>query len=188
MLRRWPPGWQIAALPTYFAPVCATRPFAPQTAHATSRTRHASAPANHPDTVPSTRPYLNAHYTLYPARVHTCKLPQCRAQHALALQCRAPHAPEPQLAPHAVPSTRPHALVPQRAPHDAPRTRPHPHTTLFTAAPLSSTPGGPFQTTLDLKSAWYDATASPLPRTSVRQGVLFRDHGPQVHLVRHHRN
>ena len=113
---RWLPGWQIAALSTYFAPVRATRPFSPQTTRTASRARHASAPANHPDAVSSTRPYLNAHHTPCPARAHTRKLPQCRAQHA---------------------------PVPQRAPHAVPSTRPHPHTTLFSAAPPVSTPGGP---------------------------------------------
>ena len=51
-----------------------------------------------------------------------------------------------------------HAPVPQRVPHGVLSTRPHPQTT------------------------------SPLPRTSIRQGVLSRDPGPQVHLIRRHSN
>ena len=132
--------------------------FSPQTARTATRGRHASAPANHPGAVPSTRPYLNAHHRPCPARARTPMPCPARAS--------------------------------QRAPHAVPSTRPHPHTTLFSAAPPVSTPGGlfprpwttgppgmtppplrcparqyargSFPETLDLKSTCYDATATEM--------------------------
>ena len=83
-----------------------------------------------------------------------------------------------------------HAPVPQRAPYATPSTRRHLHTTLFSASPPISTPGGSFPRpwtsspsgmtppplrcparqyargsfleALDLKSTWYDATATEM--------------------------
>ena len=81
-----------------------------------------------------------------------------------------------------------HAPIPANRLNAVPSTRPHPHTTLFSAAPPVSTLGGPFPSpwtssppgmtppplrcpacqyargsfpeTLDLRSSWYDATAT----------------------------
>ena len=129
----WPPGWQIAASPTYFAPVRAWRPLSPQNTRAASRARHTSAPVNHPDAVSTTRPYLSAHHTQCPARAHTRKPPQCRAQHAPALQYRAQHAP----------ASAHHALQVLRC-------------------PARRYAGGSFPGALDLGSAWCGATATEM--------------------------
>ena len=115
-------------------------------------------------------PANHPHCQPCPARVRTRKPPRCRAQHAPVLQ---------------------------RTPHAVPSTRPHPHTTLFSAAPPVSTPGGPFPRpwtssppgmtppplrrparqyargsfpeTLDLKSTWYDATVTEMLAASVNR-------------------
>ena len=152
-----------------------------------ARTRNASfLPANHPHRQPC------------PARVRTRKPPRCRVQHASV----------PQRTPHAVSSTRPYpqtASMPCRARGRTPMPCPaRARTSTRTARRAQHAPAsahhallrcparqyarGSFPETLDLKSAWYDAAAFPLPRTSVRQGVLSRDPGPQVYLVRRHRN
>ena len=106
---RWPPcfgWWRQAGKSPHYRPILrlhAQRVFSPR-----------KPPA--PPAVPGTRPHPQATPMPCPARAHTRKPPQCRAQHA---------------------------PVPQRAPHAVPSTRPHPHTTLFSAAPPVSTPGGP---------------------------------------------
>ena len=142
-----------------------------------ARTRNASfLPANHPHRQPC------------PARVRTRKPPRCRAQHTLV----------PQRTPHAMPSTRPYpqtasmpcparARTPMPCPARARTPMPCParaRTSTRTARRAQHAPAsahhallrysarqyarGSFLETLDLKSAWHEATASPLPRTSVR--------------------
>ena len=137
-----------------------------------------------PPAVPGTRPHPQTTPMPCPARARTSTHTTRRAQ----------HAPIPANRLNAVPSTRPHSnACPARArtsTHTARRAQHAPasahHALLRYSARQYAR--GSFLETLDLKSAWYDATASPLPRPSVRQGVLSRDPGPQVYLVRRHRN
>ena len=103
------------------------------------------------------------------------------------------HAPIPANRFNAIPSTRPHSnAVPSTRPHLNAHRTPCParaasaHHALL-RCPARQYARGSFHGTLDLRSARYDATASPLPRTSVRKGVLSRDPGRQVYLVRRHR-
>ena len=93
------------------------------------RVRHAPAPANHLNAVPSTRPHPQP--------------PRCRAQ----------HAPVPRRSPHAVPGTRPHPHTtpvpcPARARTSTRTARRAQHAPApanhLSVAPHVNTPGGPF--------------------------------------------
>ena len=133
-----------------------------------ARTRNASfLPANHPHRQPC------------PARVCTRKPPRCRAQ----------HAPVPQRTPHAVSSTRPYpqtASMPCPARARTPMPCPaRARTSTRTARRAQHAPAsahhallrftarqyarGFFPEALDLKSTWYDATATEILAASVNR-------------------
>ena len=93
-----------------------------------------------------------------PARVRTRK----------PLRCRAQHASVPQRTPHAVPSTRPHSkAVPSTSPYlNAHRTLCPARARIRTPRPSPlrrpSVRHGVLPETLDLRSTWYDATATEM--------------------------
>ena len=89
---------------------------------------------------------------------------------------RAQHAPIPANRLNAVPNTRPHSnAVPSTRPYLNAHRTPCPacariHTPRSSPLPRPSVRQGSFPETLDLKSAWYDATASPLPARLYARG------------------